>query len=155
NPGFLNIRATADGGVAFAETPWNPSPVSPGNVYYWKDNGTSTGVLSTIADSSIGNVHNPGFNCPMLSDSSGRVFFGEDTSTGSYFVWSSATGLSTLIKRVSNPCEGKETIDSTGRVYVGENGSLFWTWASGTGLSTIITVAGWPGDGFGLRISPV
>jgi hypothetical protein len=76
----------------------------------------------------------------VMTDSTGRVFFGEDVAPGKFWTWHPYTGLSTIVTNESKPGFNTMAVAPDGRVFFGEdttNGS-FWTWKADTGLSTLV-----------------
>ncbi|MGE0201048.1 MAG: hypothetical protein AB7P76_08775 [Candidatus Melainabacteria bacterium] len=92
---------------------------------------TSTGV-STIL--SAGGTR-PGWYA-TYADNSGRVYFGEDSSTGRFFSWSPSAGLSTLVSSSNLPGQKSAAIHPSSGIYFGEYNGNFYYWQPGTSLTS-------------------
>ena len=76
--------------------------------------------------------------------SDGAIYFGEYTSSGSFWRWKDGV-LSTILNSENQPGRYSTRISpADGRVYFGESttGASYWTYHTSTGLSTIIASAG-------------
>ena len=127
-------------------------------VFFGSSTNFYTYQLSTGLSTIITAQSNPGFdhNVPAADDwttgqfatPSGRVFFGEANTSGSYWTWHSSTGLSTIVSVASRPGQYvRSAADDNDRAYFGDEAGKFWTWHTTTGLSTLVeSTTGNPGD---------
>jgi hypothetical protein len=114
-------------------------PSANKSIYTW-----ANGVLSTI----LFNKRDPGYKSITLNPATGGIYFGERLNTnGSFYHWSTSTGLSTVATGLRQPGYASTAVADNGRVYFGENGSAhsFLTWTSTGGVFTILSGRSYPG----------
>jgi ribosomal protein L24E len=119
----------------------------------WKDNGTATGALTALQTAGS-NIH-PGSWLSVKVAGDGRVFWGQESSTGNVYTWKEGEptgGTAILPSNMTQPGNEQSMIAAQdGRVFFGEmkaTSARYWTWKGGV-LSTILTSGSYPGVMFG------
>jgi hypothetical protein len=154
SPGFNATRMDPGSGRVF----FGELATSSAMFYTWHSSTGLSTILSAgkqpgAGQTSIGvdSIGLPGpnivnWNQPdiVVNSLSGRVYFGENSSSGRFYTWAASTGLSTIAFNRNDPgVENALALDETNeRVYFGEAGSSsgsFFTWSPTTGLSTLIS----------------
>ncbi|MGE0201047.1 MAG: hypothetical protein AB7P76_08770 [Candidatus Melainabacteria bacterium] len=108
------------------------------------------GVLTTI----LTGGKKPGYQA-TAADSTGRVFFAENTGTGNnVYTWKESTGLSTVAANLQYPARDGMVVGADNRLYFGEgsNTGVIRTWLNGV-LSTISPSLINPGVAGAIKVS--